>query len=81
MRYVKPHGALYNSATGDARLAEAVADAVATYAPGRPLLGLAGSALQLAAEQRSVPFRPKRSPTAPTPRMGGSFPGPRSAPS
>lgn len=56
VRYVKPHGALYNSAAADTRLAETVADAVARYAPGRPLLGLAGSALQLAAGQRSVPF-------------------------
>jgi UPF0271 protein len=37
-------------------VAQAIADAVARYAPGQPLLGLFGSALQQAAEDRSVPF-------------------------
>jgi UPF0271 protein len=54
--YVKPHGALYNTAAGDVHVAQAIADAVARYAPGQPLLGLFGSALQQAAEDRSVPF-------------------------
>jgi 5-oxoprolinase (ATP-hydrolysing) subunit A len=56
VRYVKPHGALYNSAAADLALAEAVADAVARYGPGLPLLGLAGSAFEQAAARRSVPF-------------------------
>ena len=54
--YVKPHGALYNTAADDAQVAQAVANAVARYAPGQPLLGLSGSALQVAADDRSVPF-------------------------
>ena len=43
--YVKPHGALYNTAAVDPRQAEAVAAAVAAYDPSLPLMGLAGSAL------------------------------------
>jgi UPF0271 protein len=54
--YVKPHGALYNTAAGDVQVARAIADAVARYAPERPLLGLAGSALQEAADDAAVPF-------------------------
>ena len=54
--YVKPHGALYNTAADDIKVAQAVATAVARYAPGQPLLGLSGSALRVAADDRSVPF-------------------------
>ena len=54
VRYVKPHGALYNRIARDAVQAEAVVRAVAAYrpAPGTPLpvLGLPGSVfLELAA--------------------------------
>ncbi|BCJ38975.1 UPF0271 protein [Actinocatenispora thailandica] len=43
--YVKPHGALYNTAVRDEAQATAVARAVAEYDPSLPVLGLPGSAL------------------------------------
>jgi 5-oxoprolinase (ATP-hydrolysing) subunit A len=56
VRYVKPHGALYNTAADDAGQAQAVASAVAAYDRGLPLLGLPGSALADAAHEAGVPF-------------------------
>jgi UPF0271 protein len=57
VHYVKPHGALYNTAMVDERVAEAVASAVGSYAPGRlALLGMPGSALAAAATANSVPY-------------------------
>lgn len=50
VRYVKPHGALYNRIVADERQAAAVVEAVALYDASLPLLGLPGSAvLRLAA--------------------------------
>ncbi len=43
--YVKPHGALYNTAVHDELQAQAVVDAVMAYDASLPLLGLPGSAL------------------------------------
>jgi UPF0271 protein len=43
--HVKPHGALYNQAAGDERLAAAVAQSVARFSRDLILVGLAGSAL------------------------------------
>jgi UPF0271 protein len=45
VRYVKPHGALYNRAVHDEDQAAAVVAAVMAYDPELPLLGLPGSAL------------------------------------
>jgi 5-oxoprolinase (ATP-hydrolysing) subunit A len=45
VRYVKPHGALYNTAVTDEPQAEAVATAVAEYDRTLAVLGLPGSAL------------------------------------
>lgn len=45
VRYVKPHGALYNRAVGDREQAAAVVEAVRLYDPDLPVLGLPGSAL------------------------------------
>jgi len=45
LRHVKPHGALYNMAARDRRLAEAIAHAVRDFDPALRLFGLAGSAL------------------------------------
>lgn len=51
VRYVKPHGALYNRVVHDEEQAAAVVAAVLAYDPGLPVLGLPGSALlRLAAE-------------------------------
>jgi UPF0271 protein len=41
--YVKPHGALYNVAAKDARVAAAIAQAVVSWRPGAAVMGLAGS--------------------------------------
>lgn len=50
VQYVKPHGALYNTAVVDERQAQAVIDAVLAYDPSLPLMGLPGSALLAAGE-------------------------------
>ena len=43
LRYVKPHGALYNRAAIDRPIADAIADAIRRTDPTLVLLGLAGS--------------------------------------
>jgi UPF0271 protein len=56
--YVKPHGALYNATVEHQAQAVAVADAVAAYDRGLPVLGLPGSELLRAASAmglRAVP--------------------------
>lgn len=51
VRYVKPHGALYNRVVHDEAQAAAVVEAVKAYDPSLSVLGLPGSAvLRLAAE-------------------------------
>lgn len=45
VRYVKPHGALYNATVHHDAQARAVAEAVRAYDPSLPLLGLPGSRL------------------------------------
>ena len=45
LRHVKPHGALYNMAARDRRLADAVAQGVAAAGPELILVGLSGSRL------------------------------------
>ncbi len=54
--FVKPHGALYNQAESDPKLARAIVRAVEAY--GRPLrlVGRAGSAMEEAARAAGVPF-------------------------
>ncbi len=50
VRYVKPHGALYNTIVDDTAQAEAVVNALREYDPSLPILGLPGSeVLRLAA--------------------------------
>jgi UPF0271 protein len=56
VRYVKPHGALYNTAADDPVQAEAVATAIAAYDRTLPLLGLPGSALVDAAQTAGLSF-------------------------
>jgi 5-oxoprolinase (ATP-hydrolysing) subunit A len=43
VRYVKPHGALYNTIVNDGEQAAAVVEAVRRYDPALPVLGLPGS--------------------------------------
>ncbi len=54
VRYVKPHGALYNRAARDAAAANAVAAAVRDADPTLVLLGLAGSALVAAGRRAGL---------------------------
>ncbi|MBW8872917.1 MAG: LamB/YcsF family protein [Leifsonia sp.] len=56
VRYVKPHGALYNRIVTDETQARAVVDAVAAFDPGLALLGLAGSAVERAADEAGLRF-------------------------
>lgn len=56
VRYVKPHGALYNTAADDPVQARAVVAAVARYDASMPVLGLPSSALSAAADQAGVPY-------------------------
>jgi UPF0271 protein len=56
VRYVKPHGALYNACVTDDRQARAVVRAVQEYDDALPLLGLPGSVLlRLAGEAGLTP--------------------------
>ena len=55
VRYVKPHGALYNRTVYDDDQAAAVVAAVVAYDPTLLLLGLPGSALLRHAEQAGLP--------------------------
>jgi 5-oxoprolinase (ATP-hydrolysing) subunit A len=58
VRYVKPHGAMYNRAAREPDVALAIADAVWRVDPSLALLGLAGGALLEAASRaglRAVP--------------------------
>ena len=58
VRYVKPHGALYNATVHHTAQARAVVDAVRAYDADLPVLGLPGSELLAAAEAaglRAVP--------------------------
>ena len=54
VRYVKPHGALYNRIARDPVQAAAVVDAIRRYDPALPLLTLPGSAAMRAAEDAGI---------------------------
>ncbi|NLU83209.1 5-oxoprolinase subunit PxpA [Rhodococcus sp. HNM0569] len=54
VRYVKPHGALYNTAVHHKEHAQAIVDAIAALDASLPVLGLPGSALLAAAEKRGL---------------------------
>jgi UPF0271 protein len=56
VRYVKPHGALYNTAADDPVQAGAVVSAVAAVDASLPVLGLPGSALAAAAADAGLSF-------------------------
>jgi UPF0271 protein len=53
--YVKPHGALYNTAVHHERQAKAVVDAVRAYGGDLPILGLPGSLLLAETERAGLP--------------------------
>jgi 5-oxoprolinase (ATP-hydrolysing) subunit A len=54
VRYVKPHGALYNTCVDHEVQARAVVEAVRAYDQELPILGLRGSALLRIARERKV---------------------------
>jgi UPF0271 protein len=54
VRYVKPHGALYNTIVHHEEQAAAVVAAVRDYSPELPVLGLPGSAFLRAAERAGL---------------------------
>lgn len=54
VRYVKPHGALYNAIVHHREQATAVVDAVLAVDPALPVLGLPGSAVLEIAESRGL---------------------------
>ncbi|MEO6880552.1 MAG: 5-oxoprolinase subunit PxpA [Mycobacteriaceae bacterium] len=54
VRYVKPHGALYNAIVHHEAQARAVVDAVADYDRSLPVLGLPGSVFLAAAEAKGL---------------------------
>jgi UPF0271 protein len=56
VRYVKAHGALYNTAMDDPLQAEAIAAAVTAYDRALPLLGLPDSELATAAAAAGLPY-------------------------
>lgn len=57
VRYVKPHGALYNRIAVDLEVAEVIADVARGV--GLPVLGLPGSAIETACRQAGVRFEPE----------------------
>jgi UPF0271 protein len=54
--YVKPHGALYNRAVWDAKVADAIVDAIRKTNPSLSLLGLPSSEMAKAAERGRIQF-------------------------
>jgi UPF0271 protein len=54
LAHVKPHGALYNMAAKDRKLADAIAEAVRNFDPNLVLFGLAGSELVKAGEEKGL---------------------------
>ncbi|WP_347548334.1 5-oxoprolinase subunit PxpA [Pseudalkalibacillus hwajinpoensis] len=56
LQHVKPHGALYNMASKDPELANAVAQAVKDFDPELILFGLANSELIRAAQDAALPY-------------------------
>jgi len=56
LRHVKPHGAMYNQAEKDEAQARALARAMARLEPRLLLVGLAGSAMERAAQAEGIPF-------------------------
>lgn len=56
MQHVKPHGALYNMAAKDKKLASAICQAVYEFDPSLILMGLAGSEMVTAAKEIGLPY-------------------------
>ncbi len=64
LRHVKPHGALYNMAARDAKLADAIAQATRDFDASSILVGLAASEMPRAGDAAGLAVSPtKHSPT------------------
>ena len=57
MQHVKPHGAMYNMAAKDEKMALAIAEGIAEFDPSLILLGLSGSQMLIAAQKTGLPFK------------------------
>lgn len=56
LRYVKPHGALYNKASNDKDEAETIIEAIQSVDSRLALMGLAGSMMQHIANEKGITF-------------------------
>lgn len=56
IHHVKPHGALYNQAAIDLELAHLISEQIKSINPKIKLMGLAGSQMEIAAEQSDLEF-------------------------
>ncbi len=56
MQHVKPHGALYNMAAKDTKLADAICEGIYEYNPSLILMGLAGSEMIKSAKKIGLPY-------------------------
>ena len=56
LQHVKPHGAMYNQAAKDPKLAAAIARAIKSLCGGIILMGLANSAFEAAAQEQGIKF-------------------------
>ena len=56
LSYVKPHGALYNKASKDNEESEAVIEAIQSVDPQLAFMGLAGSIMEVVAEEKGISF-------------------------
>ena len=57
LQHVKPHGAMYNMAGKDEKMALAIAEAIGNYNSSLILLGLSGSQMLKAAQTVGIPFK------------------------
>lgn len=74
VRYIKPHGALYNRIVHDEDQAGAVVEAVLAYDPALPVLGLPGSAVLRMAERAGLTALPEAFPDRGYTREGALVP-------
>lgn len=56
LQHVKPHGALYNMAAKDEKIAKAICDGISDYSKSLVLLGLSGSKMLSQAQKAGLPY-------------------------
>ena len=57
LQHVKPHGAMYNMAAKDKKLADAIVEAILEYDDSMILLGLSGSEMLKSAAEKGLAFK------------------------